>query len=220
MIWPHLSSRLSRILVAPERRGEGIGSAMVARAVAVTFETHHVDRIDLGVAADNAPAFACYRKQRRHVAEGYCDRGRLHRCLLDDSPKGCREAIACIARCGAIQRLPTGGERQKSRCQEQMQLFGEPKALISRFIQGPASEIAVPEDVVTANATASGPLSFAIRCICLAVWSSASSQLMRSHPGLGSPFGRVRRKGYSSRSAAWTSSGEARPFAQSAAPVG
>jgi hypothetical protein len=31
-IWPHLSSRLSRILVAPARRGEGIGGAAVARA--------------------------------------------------------------------------------------------------------------------------------------------------------------------------------------------
>jgi RimJ/RimL family protein N-acetyltransferase len=63
MIWPHLSSRLFRILVAPARRGEGIGGAMVARAVAFSFETHNVDRIDLGVAANNAPAIACYRKQ-------------------------------------------------------------------------------------------------------------------------------------------------------------
>jgi RimJ/RimL family protein N-acetyltransferase len=63
MIWPHLSCRLSRILVAPDRRRKGIGGAMVARAVAVAFETHHVDRIDLGVAANNAPAIACYRRQ-------------------------------------------------------------------------------------------------------------------------------------------------------------
>ena len=58
MVWPHLSCRLSRILVAPDHRGKGIGGVMVARAVAVAFETHHVDRIDLGVAADNAPAIA------------------------------------------------------------------------------------------------------------------------------------------------------------------
>jgi RimJ/RimL family protein N-acetyltransferase len=63
MIWPHLSCRLSRILVAPDRRGQGIGGAMVARAAAFTFDIHHVDRIDLGVAADNAPAIACYRQQ-------------------------------------------------------------------------------------------------------------------------------------------------------------
>jgi RimJ/RimL family protein N-acetyltransferase len=61
MIWPHLSSRLSRILVAPS--GEGIGGAMVARAAAFSFETYNVDRIDLGVAANDAPAIACYRKQ-------------------------------------------------------------------------------------------------------------------------------------------------------------
>ena len=63
MIWPHLSSRLSRVLVAPARRGEGIGGAMVARAAAFSFETYHVDRIDLGVADDNALAIACYRRQ-------------------------------------------------------------------------------------------------------------------------------------------------------------
>jgi RimJ/RimL family protein N-acetyltransferase len=34
MIWPYLSSRLSRIIVAPGRRGEGIGGAMVTRAAA------------------------------------------------------------------------------------------------------------------------------------------------------------------------------------------
>ncbi len=36
---------------------------MVARAASFSFETHSVDRIDLGVAANNAPAIACYRKQ-------------------------------------------------------------------------------------------------------------------------------------------------------------
>jgi RimJ/RimL family protein N-acetyltransferase len=63
MIWPHLSCRLSRVLVTPDRRGEGIGAAMLARAAAFAFCTHHVDRIDLGVAADNTTAIACYRQQ-------------------------------------------------------------------------------------------------------------------------------------------------------------
>jgi RimJ/RimL family protein N-acetyltransferase len=63
MIWPHLSSRLSRILVAPARRGAGIGGAMVASAAAFSFKAHNVDRIDLGVAANNAQAIACYSKQ-------------------------------------------------------------------------------------------------------------------------------------------------------------
>ena len=49
--------------VAPGRRGEGVGGAMVARAAAFSFETHHVARIDLGVAAENAGAIACYRRQ-------------------------------------------------------------------------------------------------------------------------------------------------------------
>jgi RimJ/RimL family protein N-acetyltransferase len=61
MIWPpYLSSRLSRIIVAPGRRGEGIGGAMVTRAAAFSFQTHHVARIDLGVAAENTVAMACY----------------------------------------------------------------------------------------------------------------------------------------------------------------
>jgi RimJ/RimL family protein N-acetyltransferase len=59
-VWPHLSSRLSRVLVAPERRRRGIGRAMVARALGFSFDRHHVDRIDLGVAAGNAAAIACY----------------------------------------------------------------------------------------------------------------------------------------------------------------
>ena len=36
---------------------------MVARATAFWFETHHVARIDLGVAAENAVPIACYRRQ-------------------------------------------------------------------------------------------------------------------------------------------------------------
>jgi RimJ/RimL family protein N-acetyltransferase len=56
------ASRLSRVIVAPGRRGEGIGGAIVARAAAFSFETHHVAHVDLGVAAVNAGAIACYRR--------------------------------------------------------------------------------------------------------------------------------------------------------------
>src|SRR5258708_39035755 len=66
MIWPHLSSRLSRIIVAPGRRGEGVGGAMVARAAAFSLETHHGARIHLGVTAENALAIASYPRQRLH----------------------------------------------------------------------------------------------------------------------------------------------------------
>jgi RimJ/RimL family protein N-acetyltransferase len=61
-IWPHLSSRLSRVLVAPDKRHQGIGSAMVRQAVSLSFEQHHVDRIDLGVSATNLVAIGCYSK--------------------------------------------------------------------------------------------------------------------------------------------------------------
>jgi RimJ/RimL family protein N-acetyltransferase len=62
-IWPYLSSRLSRVLVVPDRRQLGIGASVVCRAVRFSFDEHHVDRIDLGVDADNLVAIRCYRRQ-------------------------------------------------------------------------------------------------------------------------------------------------------------
>jgi len=119
---------------------------------------------------------------------------------------------------------PVVKARANWRCHEQisteLQLFGEPKALISRSTQGCASESAVPALVVTPKATASGPLSAAMRDSAGAVSSSASSQEIRCQPGSGSPFGRVRRTGWSSRSDASISAGEARPLAHRALPVG
>jgi RimJ/RimL family protein N-acetyltransferase len=61
-VWPYLSSRLSRVLVAPDHRRRGIGSAMIAKALSFSFRQHHVSRIDLGVSAANATAIACYEK--------------------------------------------------------------------------------------------------------------------------------------------------------------
>ena len=61
-IWPHLSSRLSRVLVAPGKRRRGIASSMIAEALSFTFDTHHVDRVDLGVSASNSAAIDCYEK--------------------------------------------------------------------------------------------------------------------------------------------------------------
>ena len=61
-IWPHLSSRLSRILVAPDKRRRGIALSMVAQALFRTFDGHRVDRVDLGVSVNNAAAIGCYKK--------------------------------------------------------------------------------------------------------------------------------------------------------------
>jgi RimJ/RimL family protein N-acetyltransferase len=61
-IWPHLSCRLSRILVAPGKRRRGIALSMVAQALCRTFDFHHVDRVDLGVSANNLAAIGCYKK--------------------------------------------------------------------------------------------------------------------------------------------------------------
>ena len=61
-IWPHLSSRLSRVLVAPDKRHRGFGSDTVREAVSLSFEQHQIDRIDLGVSAANVVAIGCYSK--------------------------------------------------------------------------------------------------------------------------------------------------------------
>jgi len=59
-IWPHLSSRLSRVLVAPNQRRQGIGSNMIQAALSFSFGQHCVERIDLGVSATNFTAISCY----------------------------------------------------------------------------------------------------------------------------------------------------------------
>jgi RimJ/RimL family protein N-acetyltransferase len=61
-VWPYLSSRLSRVLVAPDYRRRAVGSAMIGRALAFSFREHHVSRIDLGVSAANTAAIACYER--------------------------------------------------------------------------------------------------------------------------------------------------------------
>ena len=61
-IWPHLSSRLSRVLVVPDQRHRGIGSMIIREALSFSFVQHCVDRIDLGVSATNLVAIGCYAK--------------------------------------------------------------------------------------------------------------------------------------------------------------
>jgi hypothetical protein len=73
--------------------------------------------------------------------------------------------------------------------------LGLPKARIRRWIQIAESSMAEVEGEAELNTTLCGPCAEASRRSCDAVRSSASSQLMRSHPGSGSPFGRVRLRG-------------------------
>jgi RimJ/RimL family protein N-acetyltransferase len=61
-IWPHLSSRMSRVLVAPSQRRRGFASSMVAQALSISFDQYFVDRVDVGVAAANSAAIGCYAK--------------------------------------------------------------------------------------------------------------------------------------------------------------
>jgi RimJ/RimL family protein N-acetyltransferase len=61
-IWPHLSSRLSRLLVAPDQRRRGVASSMVAQSLLIAFDQYFVARVDLGVSATNSAAIGCYSK--------------------------------------------------------------------------------------------------------------------------------------------------------------
>lgn len=58
-IWPYLSSRLSRVLVAPDKRSQGFGRSMISQALVRDFDVHQSSHVDLGVAADNSVAIAC-----------------------------------------------------------------------------------------------------------------------------------------------------------------
>lgn len=67
-IWPHLSSRLSRVLIAPSFRRRGFGTTVVAQALSYSFSEHHASRVDLGVSESNRAAIECYGKIGfRHV---------------------------------------------------------------------------------------------------------------------------------------------------------
>jgi hypothetical protein len=73
--------------------------------------------------------------------------------------------------------------------------LGVPKGLASRAINPLESPIAVVDGEDKVKATDRGPSRSAARRIAAVVWSSAASQPIGSHPGSGSPFGRVRRGG-------------------------
>jgi RimJ/RimL family protein N-acetyltransferase len=62
-IWPHLSARISRVMVGdPELRGRGIGTRIVQALLQQAFAEYSVGRIDLGVDAANRRAIACYQR--------------------------------------------------------------------------------------------------------------------------------------------------------------
>jgi ribosomal-protein-alanine N-acetyltransferase len=65
------------LAVAPDRRGEGIGSALLSQALTVLF-SEGVGRVKLEVRASNDGARALYESfgfERHHVVSGYYDDG-------------------------------------------------------------------------------------------------------------------------------------------------
>lgn len=68
---------IGRVLVAPQRRGQGVGTAMMHRLVGYAFDDLGLHRLQLGVYTFNTPAIACYE------AAGFVVEGRLR-----DSTRG------------------------------------------------------------------------------------------------------------------------------------
>jgi len=56
----HRSASLSRVMVAPDRRGQGLGQQMVRLALAIAFDELRLHRIELYVFDFNHAAIACY----------------------------------------------------------------------------------------------------------------------------------------------------------------
>jgi RimJ/RimL family protein N-acetyltransferase len=56
------SLRISRVLLAPEARGRGLGVALMEAALAYAFERLGVHRVELGVFDVNRAAIACYER--------------------------------------------------------------------------------------------------------------------------------------------------------------
>jgi RimJ/RimL family protein N-acetyltransferase len=74
---PESSAHVCRVIVAPERRGEGIGTALAAELRRVAFEELGVRRLTLNVYEWNAPAIASYEKVGFRIRE-------LHASQTDD----------------------------------------------------------------------------------------------------------------------------------------
>lgn len=65
------STRIGRVLVAPEAQGRGVATAMMRAALEIAFGSMNMHRVDLWVFDVNERAIACYEKLGfRH--EGLC----------------------------------------------------------------------------------------------------------------------------------------------------
>lgn len=58
----HRTARIGRVLVSPDKRGQGIGAWMMADMCRIGFEEFNLHRIGLGVFDFNIGAIRCYEK--------------------------------------------------------------------------------------------------------------------------------------------------------------
>lgn len=73
------SAFITRMIVDPEERGQGFGTALVRSVLAIGFETHRLHRIELNVYDFNTAAIRCYEKagfQKEGLMRGITFTGR------------------------------------------------------------------------------------------------------------------------------------------------
>lgn len=76
--------RFGFVVVDSTLRGKGYGSQLIAAALRYAFTILQVDKVTIGVFADNAPAIACYKKagfRDTGIIEEYDICGQIWKCL-------------------------------------------------------------------------------------------------------------------------------------------
>ena len=84
--------RFGFVILDPEKRGRGLGRAMISSGLDYAFLVYQAERVTLGVFSDNLPAYFCYKAagfRETGLRERYTVRGRERialemECLRED----------------------------------------------------------------------------------------------------------------------------------------
>lgn len=91
IVFVHRWAVLGIMIGEPDRRGQGLGAAVVRRVLDYAFTALALHRVELGVVADNAAAIACYERigfvlegvHRERTRRDDCYVDSLHYAILD-----------------------------------------------------------------------------------------------------------------------------------------